>query len=71
MVASHYGKRYTSETLQRICVPGPEGISLMVMRDAAEYLGFSTICLKGKTDLQDSSDMLVISFRSAFFLINN
>ncbi|MBE6290262.1 MAG: peptidase domain-containing ABC transporter [Bacteroidaceae bacterium] len=51
MVASHYGKRYTSETLQRICVPGPEGISLMVMRDAAEYLGFSTICLKGKMDL--------------------
>lgn len=44
MIAQYYGKKYTAETMQKLCLVTREGVSLLSMSDAAEYLGFRTAC---------------------------
>lgn len=44
MIARYYGKEYGAETMQQLCVVTREGVSLLGMTDAAEYLGLRTIC---------------------------
>lgn len=44
MIARYYGKEYGAETMQQLCVVTREGVSLLGMTDAAEYLGFRTVC---------------------------
>lgn len=44
MICKYYGKEYSAETMQELCVVTCEGVSLLSMSDAAEYLGFRTVC---------------------------
>lgn len=44
MIAKYYGKEYSAETMQRLCLVTREGVSMLSIRDAAEYLGFRTVC---------------------------
>lgn len=44
MIAKYYGKEYTAETMQQLCLVTREGVSLLSVSDAAEYLGFRTVC---------------------------
>lgn len=44
MIAKFYGKVYSAETMQKLCVVTHEGVSLLGISDAAEYIGFRTIC---------------------------
>lgn len=44
MVAKYYGKEYTAETMQNLCLVTREGVSMLSISDAAEYLGFRTVC---------------------------
>lgn len=44
MIAKYYGKEYSAETMQQLCLVTHEGVSLLSMSDAAEDLGFRTIC---------------------------
>lgn len=44
MIAKYYGKEYSAETMQQLCVVTREGVSMLSMSDAAEYLGFRTVC---------------------------
>lgn len=44
MVAKFYGKDYSAESMQRLCCVTREGVSLMSMVDAAEHIGFRTLC---------------------------
>ena len=44
MIAKFHGKEYSAETMQKLCVVSREGVSLLGMVDAAEYIGFRTIC---------------------------
>lgn len=44
MIAKYYGKEYSAETMQQLCVVTREGVSMLSISDAAEYLGFRTIC---------------------------
>lgn len=44
MIARYYGKEYGAETMQQLCVVTREGVSLLGMTDAAEYLGLRTVC---------------------------
>lgn len=44
IVAQFYGHRYSSDTLNEICQATREGVSLSIMVNAAEYLGFRTSC---------------------------
>lgn len=44
MVAKFYGKDYSAESMQHLCCVTREGVSLMSMVDAAEHIGFRTLC---------------------------
>lgn len=44
MICSYYGKKYSEETAQELCLVTRNGVSLMSMSDAAEYWGFRTLC---------------------------
>lgn len=43
MIAKHYGKEYSAEMLRRHCYISREGVSMLGISDAAEYIGFRTI----------------------------
>ena len=43
MLAKHYGKEYSIETLREICYTAKEGVSLLSISEAAEQLGFKTL----------------------------
>lgn len=43
MVAKYYGKSYTLQTLRERCFITREGVSMLGISDAAEYIGFRTI----------------------------
>ncbi len=44
MIAKYYGKEYSADTLQQLCIVTREGVSMQGINDAAEHLGFRTIC---------------------------
>lgn len=44
MVARYYGKEYSSQTMERLCVVTREGVSMMAINEAAAWLGFRTVC---------------------------
>lgn len=44
MIAKFHGREYSAETMQRICLVTREGVSMLSLSDAAEYLGFRTVC---------------------------
>lgn len=44
MIAKFHGKEYSAETMQNLCVVTREGVSMLGIADAAEYIGFRTIC---------------------------
>ena len=46
MVCKHYGAEYSSEYLSRLCFATNEGVSLLVMCEAAEKLGLQSVCGK-------------------------
>lgn len=43
MIAKHYGKEYSAEMLRRHCYISRDGVSMLGISDAAEYIGFRTI----------------------------
>jgi ATP-binding cassette, subfamily B, bacterial len=50
MVAKHYGKTYTLQTLREKSEIGKEGVSLLGIAQAAEQIGFRTLAVK--TDIK-------------------
>ncbi|SCQ17605.1 Lactococcin-G-processing and transport ATP-binding protein LagD [Tannerella forsythia] len=42
MIAKHYGKHYSLETLRQHSFITREGVSMLGISDAAEYIGFRT-----------------------------
>ena len=43
MIAKYYGKSYTLQTLRERCFISREGVSMLGISDAAEYIGFRTL----------------------------
>ncbi|WP_044126063.1 peptidase domain-containing ABC transporter [Segatella buccae] len=43
MIAKHYGKEYSAEMLRQHCYISREGVSMLGISDAAEYIGFRSI----------------------------
>lgn len=41
MIARHYGQKYQMETLRQYCHISNEGVSLLGIKEAAEYMGFT------------------------------
>ncbi|KGI21427.1 peptidase domain-containing ABC transporter [Hoylesella timonensis] len=46
MIASFYGKEYSQETIRRHCFISREGVSLLGICDAAEYIGMHCLGMK-------------------------
>ena len=46
MVSKYYGKEYSAEMLRKHCYISREGVSMLGISDAAEYLGFHTMGVK-------------------------
>ena len=46
MVAKHYGRTYTLQTLRQLCFITREGVSMLGISDAAESIGFRTTGVK-------------------------
>jgi ATP-binding cassette subfamily B protein len=46
MVSRHYGRTYTMDTLRQKSGINREGVSLLGISEAAEYLGFRTVGIK-------------------------
>lgn len=44
MIALFYGKEYSAETMQQLCLVTRGGVSLLGISDAAEYIGLRTVC---------------------------
>jgi ATP-binding cassette subfamily B protein len=44
MIAAYYGREYSAETMQQLCLTTHEGVSLLGINDAAESIGFRTVC---------------------------
>lgn len=44
MIAKYYGKEYSANTMQQLCLVTHDGVSLLGISDAAEFLGFRTVC---------------------------
>lgn len=44
MITQFYGKEYSAETMQQLCLVTREGVSMLSISDAAEYLGLRTVC---------------------------
>ena len=50
MVAKHYGRNFSVQTLRRLCEINKEGVSLLGISDAAEKIGFRSIGVKLNTE---------------------
>lgn len=46
MIARHYGQKYQMETLRQYCHISNEGVSLLGIKEAAEYMGFTVEAAK-------------------------
>lgn len=44
MITKYYGKTYSAVTMQHICHVTREGVSMLSLSEAAESLGFRTVC---------------------------
>lgn len=44
MIAKYYGKEYSAKIMQKLCRVTHDGVSFLGINDAAEYLGFRTVC---------------------------
>ena len=46
MIARYYGMEYSAEMLRRHCYISREGVSMLGISEAAEYIGFETAAVK-------------------------
>lgn len=46
MIAKHYGQSYSAQKLRELCEIGKSGVSLLGITEAAERIGFKTLCVK-------------------------
>ena len=50
MICKHYGKEFSLDALSQFCIATAEGVSMLGISEAAENLGFHTICGKLKIE---------------------
>jgi len=70
MVAKHYGRNYTVQTLRKLCEINREGVSLLGMSDAAEKIGFRTLGVKlSPEQLKDAELPCILHWRQTHFVV--
>lgn len=70
MVAKQYGREYSINKLRRMCETGTQGVSMEAISDAADQLGFNTLCLKGKAvDLYEIPMPCILHWKNSHFVV--
>ena len=71
MIAKHYGKSYTSQTLRKRSYITREGVSLLGISDAAESIGFRTMGVKIDFEklIEDDVTPFIAHWRQDHFIV--
>lgn len=70
MICKHYGKNYPLDSLSKICFATSEGVSLLGISQAAENLGFETVCNKISTEkLKKASVPCILHWNQNHFVV--
>ena len=71
MIAKHYGKSYTSQTLRKRSYITREGVSLLGISDAAESIGFRTMGVKAPFEKleQENITPFIAHWRQNHFVV--
>ena len=70
MICGYYGKKYSSEYLSKLCFATTEGVSMLGINDAANTLGFHTLCVKIATkDLEKVSLPCILHWNQNHFIV--
>ena len=70
MVARHYGRNFTLQTLRKLCEINREGVSLLGISDASEKIGFRTLGVKlNATQLKQAELPCILHWRQTHFVV--
>lgn len=71
MIAKHYGKHYSLETLRRNSFITREGVSMLGISDAAEYIGFRTsgVLISFEQLVEDVSLPCIVHWKQNHFIV--
>ena len=70
MICGYYGKKYSSEYLSKLCFATTEGVSMLGINDAANTLGFHTLCVKIATkDLEKVPLPCILHWNQNHFIV--
>jgi len=70
MIARHYGRNFTVQTLRRLCEINKEGVSLLGISDAAEKIGFRSMGVKlNAAQLKDAELPCILHWRQNHFVV--
>jgi ATP-binding cassette subfamily B protein len=70
MVAKHYGRNFTVQTLRKFCEINREGVSLLGISDAAEKIGFRSLGAKlNAEDLKEAELPCILHWRQNHFVV--
>jgi len=71
MIAKHYGKSYTSQTLRQRSYITREGVSLLGISDAAESIGMHTIGVKSTLQklIEEDVTPFIAHWRQEHFVV--
>ncbi|MGZ3819625.1 MAG: peptidase domain-containing ABC transporter [Mucilaginibacter sp.] len=70
MVAKHYGRNFTVQTLRKHCEINKEGVSLLGISDAAEKVGFRSIGVKlSAVELKEAELPCILHWRQNHFVV--
>ena len=70
MVAKHYGRNFTVQTLRKFCEINREGVSLLGISDAAEKIGFRSLGVKlNPQQLKEAELPCILHWRQNHFVV--
>ncbi|MGN8068185.1 peptidase domain-containing ABC transporter [Mucilaginibacter sp. 22184] len=70
MIAKHYGRNFTVQTLRRLCEINKEGVSLLGISDAAEKIGFRSMGVKiNAAQLKEAELPCILHWRQNHFVV--
>ncbi|MGZ3813365.1 MAG: cysteine peptidase family C39 domain-containing protein, partial [Mucilaginibacter sp.] len=70
MVAKHYGRNFTVQTLRKHCEINKEGVSLLGISDAAGKIGFRSIGVKlSAVELKEAELPCILHWRQNHFVV--
>lgn len=70
IVCSFYGRDYSADLLSKICYATTEGVSMLDIKEAANMLGFKTMCARVEIkDLYKASGPCILYWNQNHFVV--